>query len=81
MTKKVERKSIEDIPVVIEFFDVFIDDHRLGLSPIREIKFGIDLELSVAPVHKAPYRMALAELKVQFQKLLDKGFIQPSTLP
>jgi hypothetical protein len=34
------------------------------------------------PISKAPYRMAsskLKELKEQFQELLDKGFIRPST--
>lgn len=38
----------------------------------------------VAPVSKAPYRMAFAELKelqVQLQDLLKKGFIKPSTSP
>jgi hypothetical protein len=36
------------------------------------------------PTSQAPYRMApieLAELKVQLQELLDKGFIRPSNSP
>ena len=36
------------------------------------------------PISKAPYRMALAELKElkeQLQDLLDKGFIRPSISP
>jgi hypothetical protein len=35
-------------------------------------------------ISKAPYRMVpaeLKELKVQFQELLDKGFIRPSSSP
>lgn len=35
----------------------------------------------MAPILKAPYRMALAELKEELQELLDKAFIQPSTSP
>ena len=38
----------------------------------------------IAPISKAPYRMApieLAELKKQLQEYLDKGFIRPSVSP
>ena len=38
----------------------------------------------IAPVSKAPYRMApveLKELQIQLQELLDKGFIRPSHSP
>ena len=38
----------------------------------------------MAPISKAPYRMApaeLVELKKQLQELLDKGLIQPSVSP
>ncbi|KAA0067909.1 putative polyprotein [Cucumis melo var. makuwa] len=44
-----------------------------------EIDFAIELEPGTVPISKAPYKMALAELKelkVQLQELLDKGFIQ-----
>ncbi|KAF5465159.1 hypothetical protein F2P56_015188 [Juglans regia] len=78
-----EKKSLADIPVVGEFLDVFVDELP-GLPPVRDIEFLIDLEPGAAPVHKAPYRMApaeLKELKTQLQELVDKGFIQPSTSP
>ncbi|KAF5477291.1 hypothetical protein F2P56_003941, partial [Juglans regia] len=78
-----EKKSLVDIPVVEEFPDVFVDELP-GLPPIRDMEFVIDLELGAAPVHKAPYRMApaeLKELKTQLQELVDKGFIQPSSSP
>ena len=44
------------------FLDVFPEDFpRLPLD--MEIEFCIDLISGVAPISKAPYRMALAELK------------------
>ena len=48
----------------------------------------MDLSLEIlqgtTPISIAPYRMAsteLKELKIQLQKLLDKGLIQPSVSP
>jgi hypothetical protein len=52
------------------------------MSPDRDIEFAIELQPRTAPISKRPYRMPpteLAELKKQFQELLDKGFIRPST--
>ena len=40
--------------------------------------------MGTAPISKAPYRRApaeLKELKTQLQELLDKGFIHPSVSP
>jgi len=54
------------------------------LPPDREIEFTIELLPGTAPISKAPYSMALAELvelKKQLQELLDKGLIQPSVSP
>ncbi|KAL5544958.1 hypothetical protein UlMin_008742 [Ulmus minor] len=73
----------EGIAVVREFTDVFPEELP-GLPPDREVSFEIDLIPGSAPVSKAPYRMAPAELKelqVQLQELLDKGFIRPSHSP
>ena len=73
----------EEVLVVNEFPDVFPEDLP-GLPPDREIEFVIDLLPGTAPISKAPYRMApaeLKELKVQLQELLDKGFIRPSFSP
>ncbi|KAA0033145.1 DNA/RNA polymerases superfamily protein [Cucumis melo var. makuwa] len=69
--------------VVREYPDVFPNELP-GLPPPREIDFAIELELGTAPISRAPYRMApaeLNELKVQLQELLDKGFIRPSVSP
>jgi hypothetical protein len=76
-------KEICDIPIVCEFPDVFLDDLP-GLPPDREVEFVIDLKPSTSPISRRPYRMPpheLAELKVQLQELLEKGFIRPSSSP
>jgi hypothetical protein len=54
------------------------------MPPKRAIEFKIELQLDTAPIAKAPYTMSpleLAELKIQFYDLLDKGFIRPSSSP
>jgi hypothetical protein len=69
--------------MVQKFLDVFPEDLS-GLPPDREIEFCIELTSGTAPISKAPYRMALSELrelKTQLQELLDKGFIRPSISP
>ncbi|XP_019259626.1 PREDICTED: uncharacterized protein LOC109237727 [Nicotiana attenuata] len=65
-----ETVSIKHVPVVREFFDVFHED-LLGLPPVREIDFGIDLPPDTQPVSIPPYRMALAELRELKQQLQD----------
>ncbi|KAL0533338.1 hypothetical protein IC582_030157 [Cucumis melo] len=75
--------SLSSEPVVREYPDVFPDELP-GLPPPREVDFAIKLEPDTAPISRAPYRMApaeLKELKVQLQELLDKGFIRPSVSP
>ena len=75
--------GLESIPVVCEYADVFLDDLP-GMQPDRDIEFINELQLSTAPVSKRPYRMPpkeLAELKIQLQEPLDKGFIRPSASP
>ncbi|GJX09097.1 putative reverse transcriptase domain-containing protein [Tanacetum coccineum] len=48
------------------------------------MEFQIDLVPGVAPVGRAPYRLAPSEMKElldQLQELSDKGFIRPSSSP
>ena len=74
---------LEDIPIVREFSDVFLEDLP-GIPPNGEIDFHIELALRTEPISKAPYRMApleLKELKVQMEELVSKGFVRPSTSP
>jgi hypothetical protein len=56
-------------------------DDLPGMPPDRDIEFVIELEPGTTPKSKRPYRMPsneLAELKIQLQDLLDKGYIRPS---
>ena len=74
---------LEDIPVVIEFPDVFPNDLP-GLPADSEIDFQIKLALGTEPISRAPYRMApaeLKELKVQMEEMVNKGFVRPSMSP
>ncbi|GKC35277.1 putative reverse transcriptase domain-containing protein [Tanacetum coccineum] len=80
---KSEEKRLEDVPTVRDFPKVFPEDLP-GLPPMRQVEFQIDLVPSVAPVARAPYRLAptkLQELSTQLQELSDKGFIRPSFSP
>jgi hypothetical protein len=75
--------NLEDIPIVCEYPDVFSDDLP-GMPLDRDIEFIIELQPGTAPISKRSYRMPpneLAELKIQLQDLLDKGFIRPSASP
>jgi hypothetical protein len=49
-------KSIEEIPVVREFWEVF-PDNLPGMPPERDIEFKIELQPGTAPVAKSPYKM------------------------
>ncbi|GJT37260.1 putative reverse transcriptase domain-containing protein [Tanacetum coccineum] len=86
-TKETEDKSgekrLEDVPIVRDFPEVFPEELS-GLPPTRQVEFQIDLMPGVAPVARAPYRLAPSEMKElseQLQELSDKGFIRPSSSP
>nr|GEU94471.1 reverse transcriptase domain-containing protein [Tanacetum cinerariifolium] len=73
MEKKLDEKRLEDIPVFREFLEVFPED-LLGFPLVRQVEFQIDLILGVAPVARAPYRLALSEMQElsnQLQELAD----------
>jgi hypothetical protein len=75
--------NLEDILIVCEYPDVFPDDLP-GMPPDRDVEFVIELQPATTPISKRPYHMPpneLAELKIQLQDLLDKGFIRPSVSP
>jgi hypothetical protein len=67
--------------VACEFPDVFPED--LPDMPLdRDMEFIIEVQPSMAPISRRPYKMTpkeLAELKVQLNELLDKGYIRPNS--
>ena len=78
-----EGVKLEEIPVVCNYADVFPDDLP-GMPPDQDIEFVIKLQPGTAPISKRSYRMPpkeLVELKIQFQELLAKGYIRPSSSP
>ena len=80
MESSFEDVSIANVPVVRDFPEVFPDE--LPRMPIdRDIEFDIEVVLRTHPISKAPYCIALVELKklkTQLQELLDKVFIRSS---
>ncbi|XP_076937385.1 uncharacterized protein LOC143604973 [Bidens hawaiensis] len=60
--KDKDKKKIQDIAIVRDFPDVFSDD-VVGLPPIRQVEFRIDLVPVANPIAKAPYRLALYEMQ------------------
>nr|GEW19231.1 transposon Ty3-G Gag-Pol polyprotein [Tanacetum cinerariifolium] len=55
-----------------------------GFPPARQVEFQIDLVPGVAPMARAPYRLApseMQELSTQLKELSDKGFIRKSSSP
>ncbi|GJS51062.1 putative reverse transcriptase domain-containing protein [Tanacetum coccineum] len=80
---KTEEKRLEDVPVVLDFQEVFPKEFP-GVPPTRQVEFRIDLVPGAAPVARAPYRLAPSEMKemsYQLQELSDKGFIGPNSSP
>ncbi|GJS85901.1 putative reverse transcriptase domain-containing protein [Tanacetum coccineum] len=64
----------KDIPVVIEFPDVFPKDLP-GLPPVHQVEFQIVLIPGAVPVARALYRIALSEMQElsnQLQELADR---------
>ncbi|XP_075499108.1 uncharacterized protein LOC142537482 [Primulina tabacum] len=62
--------NLEDILIVREFSDIFPEELS-GTVPNREVQFEINLVPGAAPISKAPYRMAPAELKELKEQLQD----------
>nr|GEZ36092.1 putative reverse transcriptase domain-containing protein [Tanacetum cinerariifolium] len=80
---KADEVRLDDIRTVCDFPEVFPDD-LIGLPPVREIEFRIDLIPGALTVVKSPYRLApseMQELSNQLKELQEKGFIRPSHSP
>ena len=75
--------ELEKIPIVREFPEVFPEELP-GIPLEREVDLSIEIVLGIAPMSKAPYRMAPAELKVlkvQLQEIFLKGLYDPVCPP
>ena len=62
-----DAKSLEEIPVVCEYPDVFPEELP-GMPPDRDVEFVIELQPGTSPISRRPYRMTpseLAELKAR----------------
>nr|GEU31121.1 putative reverse transcriptase domain-containing protein [Tanacetum cinerariifolium] len=68
MEKKSDEKWLEDMPVVKEFLEAFLEDLR-GPPPVRQVEFQIDLIPGAAPAAQAPYRLAPSEMQELFDQL------------
>ncbi|GKG62275.1 hypothetical protein Tco_0632179, partial [Tanacetum coccineum] len=53
---------MEDMPVIYDFLEVFLKELP-RLPPSRKVEFRIDLVPRVAPVARAPYRLAPSEMQ------------------
>ncbi|GKC04540.1 putative reverse transcriptase domain-containing protein [Tanacetum coccineum] len=68
---KSKEKRLEDIPIVQDFPEVFPED-LLGIPPTRQVEFQINLTPGAALVARAPYRLALSEMKELIDDLFDQ---------
>nr|GEY37810.1 putative reverse transcriptase domain-containing protein [Tanacetum cinerariifolium] len=74
MNAKVDEPKLNDILVVRDFVDFFLEDLS-GLPPQRQVEFCIDLVLGATLVAKSSYRLApskMQELSGQLQELQYK---------
>jgi hypothetical protein len=56
MPNRMKATTLKEIRVVQEYPDVFLED-LLGMSPVRDIEFLIELLPGTPPISKRPYRM------------------------
>ena len=71
MVFSMEAKSLEGVPVINEYPDIF-SEKLPEMPPDRDKEFVIDLVPGTSPIAKRLYRMAaseLAELKKQLEEL------------
>jgi hypothetical protein len=81
--KSVSGPTIDQVPVVCEYPDVF-PEKLPCMPPDRDIEFIIELIPRTAPIAQRAYRMnpqELEELKRQLADMLSKGLIRPSASP
>ncbi|GKA59674.1 putative reverse transcriptase domain-containing protein [Tanacetum coccineum] len=70
-----KEKRLEEVPIVQEFLEVFLEDLP-RLLPTRQVEFQIDLVPGAAPVARALYRLAPAKLQELSTQLTVKNRYQ-----
>ncbi|GJV33184.1 putative reverse transcriptase domain-containing protein [Tanacetum coccineum] len=73
--RQVEGETTRTFQLVQDFTWKTFLEYIPGLPPIRQVEFQIDLVPGVAPVARAPYKLAsseMEELSTQLQELSDK---------
>jgi hypothetical protein len=81
--KPIKSLSIEEIPIVQEYPNVFPDELS-GMPPKHAVEFCIELIPGTSPISLAPYRLSRpfqVELRKQLDDLLSKGLIRRSVSP
>ncbi|KAG7669555.1 hypothetical protein KSW81_007707 [Nannochloris sp. 'desiccata'] len=76
--------SSERVPQLLKDYDTVFPPNPPGLPPDRAIVHEIKLQKGATPVHRAPYRLSVAEedeLKKRLKELSDLGLIRPSKSP
>nr|GFB03074.1 putative reverse transcriptase domain-containing protein [Tanacetum cinerariifolium] len=76
---KSEGKQVKDIPIVQDFHEVFPENFP-GLPPTQPVEFQIDLIPGAAPVARAPYRLALSEMKELLEQLQELSNKDPAKI-
>ncbi|GKA10294.1 putative reverse transcriptase domain-containing protein [Tanacetum coccineum] len=77
-----KEKQLEEVQLGSRLPEYFL--RTWGILQHAKWEFQIDLIPGVAPVARAPYRLAPSEMKElsdQLKELSDKGFIRPSSSP
>ena len=62
MVCSIQATSIEELPVICEYLDVFPEELP-EMPPDRDLEFIIDLIPGTTKIAKRPYRMVANELK------------------
>ncbi|GJR14387.1 putative reverse transcriptase domain-containing protein [Tanacetum coccineum] len=73
ISTKANEPTLSDIPIVLNFEDIFSDDLS-GLPPQRQVEFRIDLIPGTTPVAKSPYSHSSWGAPVLFVKKNDGLF-------
>nr|GEV83624.1 reverse transcriptase domain-containing protein [Tanacetum cinerariifolium] len=77
-----DEKKLEDIPIVRDFPEVFLDDLS-SLPSVREVEFRIDPIPGALPIVRSSYRLApfeMSKLANQLKELQDKEFLKKEKL-